>query len=150
MKTLKNESQNNSELKSSKEVPKSKKIKPNNSSITSKSDYNVVMNRINALMNKGSENVTKEELSEIRRLALLAQDFEKKEYRIPLPTTLAGMIEMKMYELRLNQNEMAKKLHISNTKLSLIMNGKQKPDISFLKRMHTDLNIDGNFLIEAA
>jgi transcriptional regulator with XRE-family HTH domain len=54
---------------------------------------------------------------------------------------------MKMYELKLNQGEMAKRLNISGAKFSLILSGKQKPDIHFLKTVHDNLGIDGNYLL---
>ncbi len=44
---------------------------------------------------------------------------------------------------------MAKVLKVSNAKLSLIMNGKQKADIRFLKALHKEFKIDGNQLLEA-
>ena len=56
--------------------------------------------------------------------------------------------EMKMYEMRLKQKELAKKLNVSDAKLSLIMNGKQKPDINFLKAVHLQLNISGDYLLK--
>lgn len=99
-------------------------------------------------MAKGSKNVTNEELAEIRELALAAQQYEQRKYVVELPTTLAGMIEMKMYELKLKQKDLAKKLHISNTKLSMILNGKQKPDVEFLKSVYTELNVDADFLLQ--
>ena len=46
--------------------------------------------------------------------------------------------------------ELAKKLNVSDTKLSLIMNGKQKPGIDFLKAVHSELNIDAEFILEHA
>lgn len=117
--------------------------------IASESDYNTVMTKIDELMAKGSKNVSKNELSEIRQLALLAQEYEQKKYVIELPSTFAGLIEMKMYEHNLKQTELAKKLHVSDTKLSLIMSGKQKPDVLFLKAVHKELHVDANLLLEA-
>lgn len=113
-------------------------------------DYNAVMAKIDALMAKGSERVSPEELAEIKRLAIIAQSYEQEKYIIDLPTTLAGMIEMKMYELKLKQKDLAKQLNISTAKLSLIMNGKQKPDVAFLKSVHSKLKIDASFLLEHA
>jgi HTH-type transcriptional regulator/antitoxin HigA len=43
-----------------------------------------------------------------------------------------------MYELRLNQAGMAKQLGVSMAKLSLILDNRQKPDVAFLKAIHTD------------
>ncbi len=117
--------------------------------IASDTDYNEVMAKIDKLMAKGSENVTKSELAEIRSLALKAQAYEQKKFIIEPPTTFAGIIEMKMYDMKLRQTQLAKKLHVSDTKLSLIMSGKQRPDISFLKAVHKELDIDANLLLEA-
>ncbi|MES2650615.1 MAG: helix-turn-helix domain-containing protein [Bacteroidota bacterium] len=113
-------------------------------------DYNAVMAKIDSLMAKGSENISKKELAEIKNLAIAIQAYEQKKYTIDLPTTLAGMIEMKMYEFKLKQKDLAKQLNISTAKLSLIMNGKQKPDVAFLKSVHTQLKIDASFLLEHA
>jgi HTH-type transcriptional regulator/antitoxin HigA len=111
-------------------------------------DYKAVMAKIDGLMAKGSENVSKEELAEIRALALAAQDYEQHKYVIAAPSTLTGMVEMRMYEMRLKQHDLAKKLNISDAKLSLIMNGKQKPDVDFLKAVHTELHVDAEFILQ--
>jgi len=131
-------------------VPKSvKKNKALPLTIMSDPDYNAVMERIDELMAKGSDKVSKAELAEIRKLALAAQTYEQRKFVVHPPTTFAGIIEMKMYEMKLKQTELAKKLHISDTKLSLIMSGKQKPDIFFLKAVHRELHVDANLLLEA-
>ena len=118
--------------------------------IKDKPTYEKIMAEIERLMAKGSESVTPGELAKIRELALAAQAYEKNAFVIPAPTTLAGIIEMRMYEMRLKQKDLAQKLHISNTKLSLILNGKQKPDVAFLKAVHSELNIDANVLLKMA
>jgi HTH-type transcriptional regulator/antitoxin HigA len=117
--------------------------------ILTEADYKSAMGRIDKLMSKGSENVSKAELAEIRKLALEAQHYEQRKFTIAAPTTLAGIIEMKMYEMRLKQKDLARKLKVSDTKLSLIMNGKQKPDIAFLKAVHTQLHVNGDFLLNS-
>lgn len=116
--------------------------------IKTEADYTDVMAKIDSLMAKGSNNVSNEELNEIRKLALNAQEYELGKYTIDAPTTLQGMIEMKMYELRLKQKDLAKKLNVSEAKFSLIMNGKQKPDIEFLKAVYKELNVDADFILE--
>lgn len=118
--------------------------------ITNESDYRHVMARIDSLMAKGSENVSKEELEEIRGLSLAAQNYEQNKYAIDAPSTLAGMIEMRMFEMRLKQKDLAKKLKISDAKLSMIMNGRQKPDIDFLKAIHSELKVDAEFILKHA
>jgi HTH-type transcriptional regulator/antitoxin HigA len=123
-------------------------MKNHNTTIEKETDYKNVMKKIDSLMSKGSNNVTKSELSEIRELALMAQAYEKQNFVIKPPSTLAGIIEMKMYEMRLKQTEVAQKLEVSNAKLSLIMNGKQRPDVAFLKSVHKQLHVDANLLLE--
>lgn len=124
-------------------------MKPANK-IKHDTDYTTVMAKIDGLMAKGSENVSKEELAEIKHLAIAIQSYEQEKYVIDLPTTLTGMIEMKMYELKLKQKDLAQQLNMSTAKLSLIMNGKQKPDVAFLKSVHAILKIDASFLLEHA
>jgi len=111
-------------------------------------DYNQVMAKIDSLMAKGSGNVSKEELSKIRTLAQSAQVYEQAKYVVEAPSTLVGMIEMRMFEMKLRQRDLAQKLNMSDAKLSLIMNGKQKPGVDFLKAVHIQLNIDANFILE--
>ncbi len=116
--------------------------------ITNETEYKKIMDKIDALMAKGSKNVSKKELTELRKLASSAQKYEQDKFVIPAPTTLEGIIEMKMFELKLKQKDLARKLQVSDTKLSLIMNGKQKPDIHFLKALQKHLNISGDFLLK--
>jgi HTH-type transcriptional regulator/antitoxin HigA len=86
----------------------------------------------------------------LRTLALAAQAYEKSIYIIPAPKTLEGLIELKMYERRLKQKELATLLGIAEPKLSQIMSRKRKPDVAFLKAAHEQLGIDGNVLLELA
>jgi HTH-type transcriptional regulator/antitoxin HigA len=118
--------------------------------INNDTDYKHLMLKIEALMARGSKNVSKNELEEIRKMALSAQEYESKKYIIEAPTTLTGMIEMKMFEMGYKQKALAEKLNISEAKLSLIMNGKQKPDIGFLKAVHSELHIEADFILEHA
>ena len=134
-----------------------KRSGPNNSAMTNhkmksgnERDYQATMKKIDALMKKGEKNLTKKEAEEIRALALAAQAYEKSIYTIPAPKTLEGLIELKMYERRLKQKELARLLGIGEPKLSQIMSRKRKPDVAFLKAAHEHLGIDGNTLLEYA
>jgi HTH-type transcriptional regulator/antitoxin HigA len=118
--------------------------------IVSKKEYNATMKKIDALMKKGENKLTDKEAEEIRTLALVAQAYEKSIYTIPTPKTLAGLIELEMYERKLKQKELAKLLGIGEPKLSQIMSSKRKPDVAFLKAAHEHLGIDGNILLEYA
>jgi HTH-type transcriptional regulator/antitoxin HigA len=118
--------------------------------IESEKQYNATMKRIDALMKKGEKKLTDQEAEQLRLLALAAQTYEKSIYTIPAPKTLEGLIELKMYEKKLKQKELAKLLGIGEPKLSQIMSRKRKPDVAFLKAAHRLLGIDGNVLLECA
>jgi HTH-type transcriptional regulator / antitoxin HigA len=118
--------------------------------VENEKDYNATMRKIDALMKKGEVKLTEKEAEDLRQLALAAQVYEKSIYTIPAPKTLAGLIELKMYERKLKQKELARLLGIGEPKLSQIMSKKRKPDVAFLKAAHKLLGIDGNVLLDFA
>jgi HTH-type transcriptional regulator / antitoxin HigA len=118
--------------------------------ITTKSQYETVMNQIETLMSKGSKNISKEEGITIKLLAQAAQEYEQKIFNIRKPETLQGILELYMFESKMSQKKFAAFLGISETKLSFIINGKRRPDIDLLKTLHSKLNIDAAILLEAA
>lgn len=115
--------------------------------IQNEDEYNALMQKIDVLMKKGEMALTDKEAGELRNMALAAQAYEKTLYKIPAPKTLEGLIELKMYERRLKQKELAQLLGMGEPKLSQILNGKREPDVAFLKAVHQKLGIDGNVLL---
>jgi len=53
-----------------------------------------------------------------------------------------------LFEKKINRVALASMLGIDVPKLSQIMNGKRKPDLTFLKALHQKLGIDGNFILD--
>lgn len=108
------------------------------------------MNDLLAIVNKkgGFEHLTKKESADLNTYTQLVKNYEDRHYTIPLPQTVQGLIELKMFENKLKQKEIAKMLNTTDTKLSEIMHNKRKPSISFLKAMHQILGIDGNLLLK--
>ena len=118
--------------------------------IENERDYNALMKQIDALMKKGEKNLTDKDADDLRVMALAAQAYEKSIYTIPAPKPLKGLIELKMYERKLKQKELAKLLGLSEPKLCQILNRKRPVDVAFLKAVHERLGIDGNVLLECA
>ncbi|MDR3695262.1 hypothetical protein [Mucilaginibacter sp.] len=56
-----------------------------NKMIINDNDYTKVMAKIDGLMAKGSKNISKEELEEIKQLALAAQEYEQQKYALVSP-----------------------------------------------------------------
>ena len=111
-------------------------------------EYDAIMLDIDKLMKKGEKNLSEMEFIELRELALLAQGYEKSVYSIPPPRTLEGMVELRMYEMKLKQKDLAKTLNISDAKLSLILAGKQKPDVPFIKAVYEHLKVPADFILQ--
>lgn len=116
--------------------------------IESRHQYNAAMKKIDALMKVGESRMTDQETAELRTLALAANQYEKSIYEIPAPTTLEGIIELKIYERKLKRKDAAKLLGVGESKFSEIMNSKRPVDVAFLKAAHEQLGIDGNLLLE--
>ena len=110
------------------------------------------MNNLLAIATKkgGFDNLTKKESAELNKYTQIVKTYEDLHYTIALPQTVQGLIELKMFEKKLKQKELAKMLNTTDTKLSEIMHNKRKPSISFLKAMHQILGIDGNLLLNIA
>ncbi|TAN12368.1 MAG: helix-turn-helix domain-containing protein [Chitinophagaceae bacterium] len=116
--------------------------------ITTEKAYIKALNDVNRLMSKGEENLTNKDAKDITLTAKAIQEYEKIHYPFPTPKTITEMIELKMFEKKLNRVTLSKKLGIGNPKLSQILNGKREPDVKFLKAIHKTLGVDGNFILE--
>lgn len=111
-------------------------------------EYNKAMDDILHLMNKGEAKLSKSETEKLHSMSLAAQAYEKSIYIIPSPTTIEGMIELRMYEMKLKQKELAKLMDLAEPKLSQILTGKREPDVKFLKAAYQKLHIDPAFLLD--
>jgi HTH-type transcriptional regulator / antitoxin HigA len=114
------------------------------------SEYKKVAGQIEVLLQRGFANLSPDELKQLEAWGRQVAHFERENYAIPVPDTLPEMIELKMYEQKLNQKALAQRMGISSAKLSLIMNGKQEPDLTFLKQCKRVLGISADFILEHA
>jgi HTH-type transcriptional regulator/antitoxin HigA len=117
--------------------------------ISNEKSHKLALKKVDALMKLGDQKITFDQVKEITALAKSIQTYEKNIYTITSPTTLEGMIELRMYEMKLKQVELAKLLGVSNTKLSLILSGKQKADLQFIKSIHKELKINAEFILQS-
>lgn len=119
--------------------------------IKSKREYHQTMVEVYDLMNKGEHNLSE---CEMNRLSVLAEEAERYEDEVlqlrPLqqPKTIQEMVELKMFEQKISQTTLAEKLGFSPSKVSEILSGKRKPDVSFLKGIYEQLQIDADFLLK--
>jgi len=118
--------------------------------IRTENDYKVAIAQIEVFLKKGFSNLSAKETKDLEAISKLVTVYEKEYYPVPKPSTISEMIELKMYEMRLNQKKLSEILKIAPDKLSQILNGKRDPDITFLKAAHQKLGIDASFLLSHA
>lgn len=100
----------------------------------------------------GFQLLTPEEREELRHLSLAAEAWEDQVPLMPIrqPQTLIEMIQLKMYERKLKQKDLAKLLDISTTRLSEVLQGKRKINLDLARRLYKHLGIDPAFILETA
>ncbi len=125
------------------------RVRPVRKRIHNKEVYELTMKEIDTLMKRGEENLGPKELERLRILAEAAEDYEDTNEPLPVPSSLPDMIRLKMFQLKLKQHYTARLLGVSEAKLSLIISGKQKPDIYFLKALHEKLKLDASQILDA-
>ena len=113
--------------------------------ITNELELKMAFNQLDKLIAEMGEDANKQ--AQAKQLAEAIQRYEKEYVSFPLPTTLIGMIELKMYEMKLKQRDLALILGIENSRVSEYMNGKRKINLEFAKKLHEKLGIDGNFIL---
>ena len=119
-------------------------------SITTKSQYNEALAVIETYLQKGSTGLSFDEKQELRRISVLVEAFEQQIAPMPLPAqSLVGMIQIKMFERRMKQKELAVLLEISETTLSEVMNGKRKVNLGLAKNLYKKLGISSDFILES-
>ena len=144
-----------------------KKIK--NKKHLSEAEYLKMTAEVELLMKKGEENLTKKEIAMLCEMAALIEAYEEEQKMNPVPRTknlaneqdinkiehilgylpdLIEMVEFKLYQLKLNQNSLAGLLNMPASKISQILNRKREPDVAFLRGIHEQLGIDGNYILE--
>lgn len=121
--------------------------------IASKKDYHETMVTVYNMMNKGQANLTASELKSLSAMAKAAEEYEDNVLGLkPVkePATITELLEQKMFENKMTQAKLADTLGLGKSKLSEILSGKRKPDVTFLKAVYKKLKVDPAFLLEHA
>jgi HTH-type transcriptional regulator/antitoxin HigA len=119
--------------------------------INSERHYHETMVSIYDLMNKGESNLNESETQQLISMTTAAEKFEDEVLGlkpVKQPESLPEAIELFMFENKISQAKLADELGIGKPKLSQIMTGKRKPDVSFIKAIYYKLKIDPKFILE--
>jgi len=121
--------------------------------IKSKKAYHELMVEIYTLMNKGEANLKSVELKKLAAMSAAAENYEDTVLGLKPgkePKSIVEMVELKMFEKKMNQAKLAEELGLAKSKVSEILSGKRKPDLPFLKGLYLVFKIDPEFLLEHA
>lgn len=125
-----------------------------NYAIQSEEEYQLVMEKIETYLQKATQQgekkpLTAREKKELRHLSVVAEAWEDSIPMMPIPEpqSIPELIQLKMYEMKIKQKEMAALLQITPSKLSQILNGKAKANLKVVKNMFLKLDIEAEFLL---
>jgi antitoxin component HigA of HigAB toxin-antitoxin module len=119
--------------------------------IKSKKEYHQMMVEIYNLMNKEEGKLTKSESTKLSNMALAAELYEENVLGLKpfkQPETIPEIVELKLFEYKMTQAKLAEEIGLAKSKVSEILSGKRKADITFLKGIHKILKIDAGRLLE--
>ena len=112
--------------------------------ITNDREYHAITKRIDELLEIVSDNnydVIPEAI-ELDFLSGLIEEYENKYYPIAIPA-LAEVLKLRMYEMNINQGQLAAILHVSPSRISEYLSGKE-PTLQVAKAMYEKLSISAN------
>jgi len=119
--------------------------------IKNETAYNTLMKSIEVLMNKGEKKLSKSEKEKLQKLVAKAERYEASAYPLPSPTTVQGWVELRMYEKKLKQKDLAKLLDVPASRISEFINAEKSKPITmvFAKKLYKKLNIPAEILLES-
>jgi HTH-type transcriptional regulator / antitoxin HigA len=123
----------------------------NKSIISNETEYRLALAAIEPLLQKGFSQLTTDEDVELAAITALIEAYESAHYPLPFkPKNMVEMLELKMFEQKLKQKDLAKVLNVTENRISEVMNGKRKINMDLAKRLHLKLNIDAQFILAHA
>ncbi|GAB6011545.1 helix-turn-helix domain-containing protein [Viscerimonas tarda] len=116
-------------------------------SISNNKEYRAITKRIDELLEVVSdENFdTIPEAIELEFLSTLIEEYEQQNYPINTPS-LSDIIRLRMYELNLNQNQLAKLIGVTPSRISEYMTGKE-PTLRIARIICEKLGISANIAL---
>ena len=112
--------------------------------IKTKAQYEAIISRIDVLIEM--DNLSSKEGIELDLLTDLVVAYEEKHFPIEKPD-LIDVLKLRMYEMSINQKEMAELIGISSSRISEYLNKKSEPPLSVAREISRKLNIDASVVL---
>ena len=115
----------------------------------SESEYKKAQERIEELLLLVDDNTPKGDtnLQELVTLSDLVENYETEHNPIGTPS-LKDVIELRMFENKLKQKDLALLLETSTSRISEYLNGKRDITIEIARALHKKLNIDSDIILQ--
>ena len=112
--------------------------------------YKEAEGRIEELLPLVDNNTPKNDpkLIELKRLSDIVETYESQHYSMGTPT-LKEVIELRMFEMKLKQKDLANILGTSTSRISEYLNGKRDITIDLARALHKKLNIDSDIILQS-
>ena len=114
-------------------------IKP----IKTEQEYELALKKLETIFH-AKPNTPEGDLLEV--LSLLVHEYEKKHYKIE-PLSPLEALKYEIEEQGLSQTGLAKRVGMSKSTISEIINGKKQMSINFMKFLHNELGIPAHILL---
>lgn len=111
--------------------------------IKTEQDYEKALKQLETIF-QAKPNTPEGDLLEV--LSLLIHEYEQKHYKIE-PLGPLEALKYEMEEQGLSQTGLAKRMGMSKSTISEIMNGKKQMSINFMKFLHNELGIPAHILL---
>jgi HTH-type transcriptional regulator/antitoxin HigA len=124
--------------------------------IQSEADYRQVQVQVEAYLQQATQgggfaSLSESDDQELLRLSHLMRAYEQQHYPMPTqPQTLAGMIELKMFERKLKQKDLAKLLEVEAPRVSELLRGKRRLSMEMAQQLYKKLGIPADFILDHA
>lgn len=116
--------------------------------IKNKADYNKATKQMEELLKFVGNDTSPNDKNFIKldKLSDLIADYEEKYYPMT-PQNLIEMIELRMYQRKLKQKDLALLLGTSTARISEYLKGKRKLTLDVAKALHQKLNVDAELIL---
>lgn len=111
--------------------------------IKSEIEYRAMMDRIEELLPLVTEETPEDDKNSVELVLLsnLVADYDEEHYPISQPS-LAEILKLRMYEMRLTQKNISEMLGVSPSRVSEYLTGKSEPTLKIAREISKKLSID--------
>ncbi len=116
--------------------------------LETKEQYDWAVARVEELLPLVKEDTPSDDTHfiELELLSNLVADYSEEHFRIGTPS-LVDVLNLRLYEMKLTQKQLAELIGVSPSRISDYMSGKCEPTLSVARTISQKLNIDSSVVL---